>query len=312
MSDKIAVIISKDRKVLPEHEKRERELLAELEKWPELSVTVVSHLYDLPPDGSVVRLLQSTVGDMVLFSWLYPRAAFWVLNANQVQGRLGPTSSLREVDFGESVGAPSRTAESARTIWCFDLRSHQRVEPYLAEIARIVEPVRAKVSAAIAAKRNGKVHVVEESTRTRWYPVLDFGRCTNCLECLNFCLFGVFGLGAQGEIVIEQADACRPGCPACSRICPAGAIMFPQHDDPAIAGDPAASADGLKLDLSQLFQGMGVRELASAERQRALDEQRRQEAVERQGKSSPGAKESRSADRDNLDRLVDEIDDLDL
>jgi len=34
-------------------------------------------------------------------------------------------------------------------------------------------------------------------------------------------------------------DNCKTGCPACSRICPAGAIMFPIYaKDAAIAGAP--------------------------------------------------------------------------
>ena len=24
-----------------------------------------------------------------------------------------------------------------------------------------------------------------------WFPVIDYDRCTNCMQCLSFCLFGV-------------------------------------------------------------------------------------------------------------------------
>jgi ferredoxin len=54
---------------------------------------------------------------------------------------------------------------------------------------------------------------------------------------LNFCLFGVYGLDESQRLFVEQPDACRDGCPACSRICPSQAIMFPQHSDARIAGD---------------------------------------------------------------------------
>ena len=37
-------------------------------------------------------------------------------------------------------------------------------------------------------------------------------------------------------ILVEQPDNCRKGCPACSRVCPENAIIFPQHKTPAIAG----------------------------------------------------------------------------
>ena len=57
----------------------------------------------------------------------------------------------------------------------------------------------------------------------------------------------------RGEtILVEQPDNCRKGCPACSRVCPENAIMFPQHKTPAIAGAPV-DAGGFKIDLSKLF-----------------------------------------------------------
>ena len=27
-----------------------------------------------------------------------------------------------------------------------------------------------------------------------WFPVIDYDRCTNCMQCLSFCLFGVYGV----------------------------------------------------------------------------------------------------------------------
>ncbi|MEM7312635.1 MAG: ferredoxin family protein, partial [Planctomycetota bacterium] len=80
---------------------------------------------------------------------------------------------------------------------------------------------------------------VEESAGRRWYPVIDFSRCTNCMECIDFCLFGVYGVDGVDTILVEQPDNCRKGCPACSRVCPENAIIFPQHKTPAIAGAPA-------------------------------------------------------------------------
>ena len=81
------------------------------------------------------------------------------------------------------------------------------------------------------------VRINEEPAR-RWYPVIDFSRCTNCMECIDFCLFGVYGVDSAETILVEQPDNCRKGCPACSRVCPENAIIFPQHKTPAIAGSP--------------------------------------------------------------------------
>ncbi len=295
MAKKLAVILSKDRAGQTEHEHLEKKILAGLEGRQDLKVTVLPHLYDLSNDGPGMQFLRSVEGDLVILTWLYPRSAYWVLAANGIQGSLGPTFSL-----AEEPDAPAASDE--RTIWSLDLRSENRPEPYLKEIDRIaslvVEPV-----AVAAHEANGKSQFVDESALPRWYPVIDFSRCGDCLECLNFCLFGVFGVDDDGRPMVEQPDACRPGCPACSRICPEGAIMFPQHNDPAIAGDPERSRKELKLDLSQLFRGADPREIAEAERKRAL---------QRQHPRQPDGSTPDGPAAESLDNLVDRIDDMDL
>ncbi len=89
------------------------------------------------------------------------------------------------------------------------------------------------------AGSGGAVETIDEDTASRWYPVVDRSRCTDCHHCLQFCLFGVYALDANGQMTIQAPDACKAGCPACSRICPHGAIIFPLYaKDPAIAGAP--------------------------------------------------------------------------
>jgi len=264
MIEKLPVVLSQDRAGRPEHEHLEKEILAGLEGRHDLKVTVLPHLYDLSQDGPGVQFLRSVEDDMVILTWLYPRSAFWVLDANGIHGSLGPTFSLtEEIDAAAAVGK--------RTMWCLDLRNESRAEPYLKEIDRIasllVEP------AAVASRAaNGKPQFVEEAAEPRWYPVVDYSRCGGCLECLDFCHFGVFAAGEGGRPVVEHPDACRPGCPACSRICPQGAIMFPHHGDPAIAGDPELSLKNLNLDLSRLSQAADPRRIAESERKRAQEQ----------------------------------------
>ena len=72
----------------------------------------------------------------------------------------------------------------------------------------------------------------------RWYPVIDKSRCINCSHFLECCLFGVYS-NSEDDVRVLYPDNCKQGCPACSRICPQGAIIFPLYDkDQAIAGVP--------------------------------------------------------------------------
>lgn len=92
-----------------------------------------------------------------------------------------------------------------------------------------------------------------------WFPVIDYDRCTNCMQCLSFCLFGVYGVDPQGRIQAQQQDNCKTNCPACSRVCPEAAIMFPKYKSGPINGDAVSDADlqreKMKIDISALLGG---------------------------------------------------------
>ena len=61
-----------------------------------------------------------------------------------------------------------------------------------------------------------------------WYPVIDYKRCTDCGQCADFCLFGVFE--RDGAVVkVANPESCKNNCPACARICPSTAIIFPKY-----------------------------------------------------------------------------------
>jgi Pyruvate/2-oxoacid:ferredoxin oxidoreductase delta subunit len=92
-----------------------------------------------------------------------------------------------------------------------------------------------------------------------WFPVIDYDRCTNCMQCLSFCLFGVYGATAEGKITVQTSENCKPNCPACSRVCPEVAIMFPKYSAAPINGAPVSEADlqreKMKVDISSLLGG---------------------------------------------------------
>lgn len=234
-----------------------------------------------------------------------------------------------------------------RSIYCIDLRTSTRASDYINEIARIAElssagswlagaPSLASessfrapsndtyvgrlASAASSSQDEPTLHgtrgvqMIAEHPARRWYPVIDFSRCTNCMECIDFCLFGVYGIDNVETILVEQPDNCRKGCPACSRVCPQNAIIFPQHKTPAIAGAPM-DAGGLKIDLSKLFgapdDGADALEVAARERDEQLLLAGRQAVgitEELAARLSPNANKP----SDDLDKLIDELDSLEL
>ena len=92
-----------------------------------------------------------------------------------------------------------------------------------------------------------------------WFPVIDYDRCTNCMQCLSFCLFGVYGADREGHIQVQNQDNCKTNCPACSRVCPEAAIMFPKYKAGPINGDVVKDEDlqreKMKVDISALLGG---------------------------------------------------------
>jgi len=92
-----------------------------------------------------------------------------------------------------------------------------------------------------------------------WFPVIDYQRCTNCMQCLSFCLFDVYGVTPEGKIQVRNQTNCKTECPACSRVCPEVAIMFPKYRHGPINGEIVSADDvrreALKVDISTLLGG---------------------------------------------------------
>ncbi len=70
-----------------------------------------------------------------------------------------------------------------------------------------------------------------------WFPVLDYDRCVNCKQCISFCPFGVYALDGGGIVRVVHPENCKDQCPACARMCPSVAIIFPKVKDNPINGD---------------------------------------------------------------------------
>lgn len=150
-----------------------------------------------------------------------------------------------------------------------------------------------------------------DNIRRRWYPVIDYSRCTNCMECIDFCLFGVYGVDLLDRILVEQEDNCKKGCPACSRVCPANAIVFPEHKTPAIAGAEGGQVEDFKIDLSKLFGAPSALEMAVLERDTELVADGRAAVGATVGLPKRQADQA-SKPRDEFDDLMDNLDALDV
>ena len=335
---RLTVVLSQAQGKNPAKRALEESIAAALIMEPGLDVSIVPYLYDLHAEHTGRLFLEGVKGDMVVLSWLFPRAAFWLLDRDGVKGHFGETqlkppadADEDEEDAGEPPPAKGIGAVDVpdRHIYCLDLRDFNSHAPYVEEVRRIAAECRArheareKEKAGAAAPALVQLGVVQAEApkfeqdkllaapERRWYPVIDYSRCTNCMECLDFCLFGVYGVDALDRLVVENQDSCKRGCPACSRVCPEHAIMFPDYKTPAIAGAPVGSISGLKIDLSKLFGGGDALAIAAQERDRELVRDGRDAVGLSAGIPRRQANKA-TQPRDDLDNLMDALDALDI
>jgi NAD-dependent dihydropyrimidine dehydrogenase PreA subunit len=108
-----------------------------------------------------------------------------------------------------------------------------------------------------------------------WFPVIDYERCTDCMQCLSFCLFGVYGVDPGNHIQVQSPENCKTNCPACSRVCPEAAIIFPKYKSSPINGDRVKESDvqreAMKVDISALLGG----DIYALLRERSTDAKKR-------------------------------------
>jgi NAD-dependent dihydropyrimidine dehydrogenase PreA subunit len=348
---RLTVVVSQAPGKHPARRSLEECIVAALLMEPDLEVSVVPNLYDLGPDHTGRLFLDAVRGDMVVLSWLYPRAAFWLLDRDGIKGHLGQTQlkphaddededaeaeaeTETPVDRPEAIGPAGEIPD--RHIYTLDLRDFNKHEPYITEIRRIAAECRERNDAqareraadtptilqlgiSLPTETNGAPNplaafapeVLLAPAGRRWYPVIDYSRCTNCLECLDFCLFGVYGVDSLERILVENQDQCKKGCPACSRVCPQQAIIFPEYKTAAIAGADTGAVGGLKIDLSKLFGGDVGDALAAAvhERDRELVNDGRTAVGMTVGIPKRQANRAQEP-KDDLDKLVDDLDSL--
>jgi NAD-dependent dihydropyrimidine dehydrogenase PreA subunit len=130
-----------------------------------------------------------------------------------------------------------------------------------------------------------------EGEWTPWFPVIDYDRCVHCGQCHNFCLFGVYSRGNDGKVEVTLPAACKTNCPACARICPEAAIIFPKYDKGPISGDDildeTAEKERIKVDVEMIL---------GSDTYSALAERRKKRRQMRLLKETPGERVPGTAD----------------
>lgn len=169
-----------------------------------LDVLLTPHLYHIPERDEAWADIAADTAPRHVLCRMHPRPARWLLHRHGIDLPEDAIIDLRTVTEADDVLQRMTLPETSST--------------------------------------PGAVRHVSAAVADRWYPIIDWECCINCGHCREFCIFGVYTLDTDGQVIIAEPDNCKPGCPACARICPRSAIMFPLHpDDAGIQGAPGAS-----------------------------------------------------------------------
>ena len=190
----------------------------------------VSDLCEMAARGDT-RLRELASAEALTVAACYPRAVKWLF---------------------ASAGAP--LPESTTKVW------NMRVETPEAVVEGVLNSgVQRRAQAGAVPSPEPETQLAATSGWKPWFPVIDYSRCTNCMQCLSFCLFDVYGVSADQKIQVQNQNNCKTECPACSRVCPEVAIMFPKYRHGPINGEEIKSDDvrreAMKVDISALLGG---------------------------------------------------------
>jgi len=102
-----------------------------------------------------------------------------------------------------------------------------------------------------------------------WFPVIDYNRCTGCRQCVSFCPFGVYTVDAGEKVQVTHPRQCKNNCPACARICPEFALIFPKVNDCPIDGSEVLAEHIDRRKSAALNPDSDIHALLALRRQRA-------------------------------------------
>src|SRR4051794_31893498 len=108
---RLTVVLSQAQGKNPARRALEESIAAALLVEPGLEVSIIPYLYDLDADHTGRLYLEGVTGDMVVLSWLFPRAAFWLLDRDGIKGQLGETKLKPEDEEEAGARAGADAAE---------------------------------------------------------------------------------------------------------------------------------------------------------------------------------------------------------
>src|SRR5262249_21381677 len=119
----------------------EESVTAALIMEPGLDVSIVPSLYDMEPGHTGRMFLEGVRGDVVVLTWMFSRAAFWLLDRSGIKGHYGENQIAAKPDEDEGEPEPPKGIGAVdvpnRHIYTLDLRDHTDHRVYVDEIKRI-------------------------------------------------------------------------------------------------------------------------------------------------------------------------------
>ena len=247
---KVTVVISQGQGRNPVRRQLEEDIATALLTEPGVDVSLVPHLYDMSHDHTGQIFLRSVPGNLIVLSWLYDRAARWTLDRAGVRGHEGLSllKSAEEDAEGEDDDEPASNNGNGigsvsvpnRRVYAIDLRCSAKADDFIREVRRIagentvqtvelmswiggapkaeqlqryLQPERMLEARRAFDSGNATLEdkaVLPEDTGRRWYPVIDYSRCTNCME---------FWLSSRTVVrkAVRRAVGCARKTPSSSR-----------------------------------------------------------------------------------------------
>lgn len=142
----------------------------------------------------------------------------------------------------EAVHRPERLRAADVVIGCHvrtlaALCTYAGVEklPQTFDINVDIDALIEKLGQIAAVPVDEPTHITAPKEWVAWYPVVDQDRCVDCGKCADFCMFGVYHVEDK-KVTVVKPSGCKTDCPACARMCPANAIIFPKSPEANLNG----------------------------------------------------------------------------